>query len=76
MSIPVGVKGTIVASTMPGHFERVEDDRVNTGGFLVYEGWEGSNGPNADGAHDSWVESEAALCQFFQESRWVIQWHA
>jgi hypothetical protein len=76
MSVPVGVKGRIVDPTKPGHFVRVEDDRVNTGGFLVYEWWQGSNGPNADGAHDSWVESEAALYQYFQESGWVIQWQA
>jgi hypothetical protein len=76
MSVPIGVKGRIVAPTKPGHFVRVEDDQIGTGGFLIYEWWEGSNGPNSNGAYDSWVESEATLHQFFQEFGYVIQWQA
>jgi hypothetical protein len=50
------------------------DDRKATGGFLIYEWWTESNGPNHKGAFDSWVESEAALERFIVESGWVVQW--
>ena len=66
--------GRVITSTKPGHSVFVRDDQANTGGFLVLEWWEGSDGPNASGAFDSWVESESALCQFFKESKWQVEW--
>lgn len=53
---------------------RVEDDAANTGGFLVYEWWAGSSGPNENHAFDSWVESTEDLARFMKESGWIIQW--
>ena len=75
MSIPIGIEGRIENSEHPSHVVLVQNDIVNTGGFLVLESWAGSNGPNENGAFDSWVENIAALEQFFTESGWVIQWN-
>lgn len=76
MTIPLNVEGRIVNAAREGHFVRVEDDRVNTGGFLIYEWWSGSDGPNDKGAFDSWVESKETLSRFFAESEWTVQWLA
>jgi hypothetical protein len=74
MTIPFGVEGSIVNSSRAGHGVRVEDDRATTGGFLVYEWWTDSDGPNDNGAFDSWVENEGSLERFFAESNWKVQW--
>ena len=54
----------------------VRDDFENTGGLLVFEWWENSIGPNANGAFDSWVEDVPSLEQFFAESAWVVEWES
>ncbi len=74
MNIPIGIDGCIVNGPGVGHFVRVEDDRASTGGFLIFEWWEGADGPNAKGAFDVWVESESALEGFFEESKWLVKW--
>lgn len=74
MTIPLGIDGCVVNSTHASHFVRVEDDRANTGGFLVYEWWNGADGPNEKGAFDAWVENENALESFFEESKWSVKW--
>jgi hypothetical protein len=74
MKIPFGVDGCITSSARSGHCVRVEDDRTNTGGFLVFEWWDGADGPNAKGALDAWVENENALKDFFEESKWSVKW--
>jgi hypothetical protein len=75
MQVRVGTTGSVTNTDRRGHCVRVEDDRANTGGFLVYEWWEGSNGPNENAAFDSWVESQVELSRFFQEAGWLVQWH-
>jgi hypothetical protein len=72
--VPIGVEGQILNSDRAGHVVTVADDNVNTGGFLVVERWPGSNGPNAKGAFDSWVQSEADLEKFFAEAGWKVAW--
>ena len=74
MAIPIGIEGYISNSEYHSHVVVVQDDTDNTGGFLIFESWAGSSGPNPSGAFDSWVESISALEQFFAESGWVIQW--
>ena len=74
MKIPLGVEGEILASEKDGHLVVVRDDSANTGGFLIYERWAGSHGPNAGGAFDSWVENEAQLEAFFAEASWNVSW--
>lgn len=74
MKIPLGIEGRILASGKAEHFVVAEDDRANTGGFLIYERWDGSKGPNAAGAFDTWVGSEGALEAFLVEAGWDIAW--
>lgn len=74
MSIPVGVVGAVANSVRAGHRVRVEEDRENSGGFLVFEWWDGSDGPNEPGAFDSWVETADHLQAYFQEAGWQVDW--
>ena len=74
MEIPCGVVGVINNSEKAGHKVRVADDAETTGGFLIYEWWTGSNGPNEAGAFDGWVEDRGALRRYFEEAGWQVQW--
>lgn len=74
MEVPCGVVGVILNSEKAGHRIRVANDAANTGGFLVYEWWSGSDGPNDAGAFDSWVEDKASLRRFVLETGWKVQW--
>jgi hypothetical protein len=76
MMILIEVEGVITNSQHIGHTIKVVDDRESSGGFLIFEWWPGSNGPNQNNAFDSWVENEVALEEFFLESGWVIEWHS
>ena len=69
-----GAIGAIQNSTKPGHMVRVDDDSANSGGFLILEWWEGSTGPNGNGALDSWFDNELAMSKFLQETGWCIVW--
>jgi hypothetical protein len=73
-SIPVGVTGEILDGEHRGMKVRVEDDSGNTGGYLIFQWWSGSQGPNADGAFDDWVENEEQLKAYFEESNWRLAW--
>lgn len=70
----VGVVGVILNSDKLQHEVRIEDDRENTGGYLVFERWRGSRGPNGDGWFDAWVDDELALSQLLIEEGWQIRW--
>lgn len=69
-----GAVGAIQNSAKSGHMVRIDDDTENSGGFLILEWWDGSTGPNANGAFDSWVDSEAAVSKFLDETGWCIVW--
>lgn len=74
IEIQVGTVGQVLNSTRPGHKIRVVDDAECTGGFLIHEWWEGSDGPNALAVFDSWVKDGDALRQFFAEAGWSVDW--
>ena len=74
MTIPLNIEGRITNSHQVRHTVKVLDDKAASGGFLVYEWWQESDGPNENGSFDSWVENEAALERFFVESGWVVKW--
>ena len=76
MKIPIGVAGAVLNSKHPGHRVRVADDTENTGGFLIFEWWDGSDGPNENRAFDSWVESREVLEAYFIEAGWEVEWEA
>jgi hypothetical protein len=73
--IKIGVVGVVTNGGHPGMRIRIEDDSENTGGYLIYQWWEGSDGPNAQGAFDDWVETADDLRKFLGEEGWVIEWH-
>lgn len=66
--------GTVTNSEHPNHRVRVVDDSKGTGGFLIFEWWDGSNGPNENRAFDSWVETREDLEAFFREGGWNVEW--
>ena len=76
MKIQIDTIGDVLNSVEPGHKIRVVDDSGDTGGFLIYEWWEGSDGPNEHGGFDSWVQDRDSLQQFFAETGWSVDWSA
>jgi len=74
ITIPFGIHGRVLNGDHPNMMIRVEDDAENTGGFLIYQWWDGSDGPNEHSAFDDWVESRAALEQYFAHKAWSVEW--
>ena len=74
--VQIGRVGLIANSEHKNHRVRVVEDAENTGGFLIFEWWDGSTGPNENHAFDSWVETRADLEQLFGESNWSVDWNA
>jgi hypothetical protein len=72
----IGRFGIITNSEHHNHRVRVVDDSVNTGGFLVYEWWDGSNGPNENHAIDNWVENLEGLESYFREWGVSVEWES
>jgi len=76
MNIPLEITGSIANSDRPSHKVKVSDVSANSGGFLIYEWWDGSDGPNDNFAFDHRVSDEAALRSYFHEAGWRILWPA
>ncbi len=72
--IPIGVHGRVTNGAQPGLTVLVQDDPENTGGFLIFQWWAGSDGPNEHGAFDDWVESAESLERFFTHKGWSVHW--
>jgi len=72
--IPIGVRGRVLNGQHPNMKIRVDDDVEDTGGFLIYQWWDGSNGPNEHGAFDDWVESRASLERYIANVGWTVEW--
>lgn len=67
--IEIGKKGKIVAGDEEIRYVLVQDDRENTGGYLILKGLD----VNFERGYDDWVEA-AKLDDYFKESGWVIDW--
>jgi len=74
MTVPIETEGRITNSKHASHRVLVKDDSENSGGFLIFEWWEGADGPNDNSAFDSWVASAVELEEFFRESEWQVEW--
>ena len=72
MKIKIGKKGLINQGDMKGWYIRVDDDCKNTGFFLIIS----NSSPDmlSGVGYDDWVENEASLKDFFEESSWTINW--
>ena len=75
MPIPLNTAGDVIGSKHRNHKIKVVDDSESTGGFLIYEWWDGSDGPNSNHAFDSWVETLADAQQFIVEAKYRVAWH-
>jgi len=69
MSSKIEKRGRITTGEQAGFLVRVEDDTLNTGGYLILSWREG-----ADEGFDNWVESKSDLDRFFEESGWNVEW--
>jgi hypothetical protein len=70
--IEIGKIGKISAGDNKGWQLKVINDEKNTGGYLVVISRDFSN-PQAE-AYDDWVDSLESLKQYFEESKWVVEW--
>lgn len=70
MEIKIGTVGRIVSGDTDGEYVKVIDDADNTGGLLILT----ADAPDMRNAFDNWVEDMAALVQFFEESKWSVEW--
>ena len=73
-TVEIGRIGTVSGSEHANHRVRVVDDVANSGGFLIYEWWDGSNGPNENHAFDNWVENREHLESYFREWGVNVEW--
>lgn len=76
MHIPMDTIGEIQNSERIEHRVLVSGTAENTDGLFIYEWWQGSDGPNANDAFDSWVADRQELQQFFEEAGWDVVWSA
>ena len=67
--IKIGKKGRIVSGDGHGQYVLIQDDRENTGGYLILtaEDFEFRHG------FDGWVEADK-LELYVKESHWEIEW--
>lgn len=72
--VKINTTGTVINSEHPSHQVRVEYDAEKTGGYFIFEWWDGSGGPHSNRAFDSWVETLSGVSQFIAESGWKIRW--
>ena len=74
IDIPFEVEGIVLNAPHPKMTILVHDDPDETGGYFIFQWWEGSDGPNEHHAFDDWVESCVALQQYFAETGWKVLW--
>ena len=64
--------GIIISGPSEGWYVKVEDDSLNTGGYLVLLFH--SLDPNDHVGFDDWVETNTELQAYFERSGWTIKW--
>ena len=72
--VKINTTGIIENSEHSGHQVRIESDVEGTGGYLIYEWWDGSTGPNSESAFDTWVATLDDVSKFIAESGWKVLW--
>jgi hypothetical protein len=72
MNIEIGKVGLIDEGDMKGWYIRVDDDTINTGGFLIL--YNSCPNMSSSSGYDDWVENRESLKYFFAESSWNIKW--
>ena len=69
-SIPIGKVGRIISGQEQGCYVKIQDDRANTGGYLVLIGKNRDFSPGSD----DWVQDLDQLNRYFEVSAWTIEW--
>jgi hypothetical protein len=72
MNIEIEKVGLISEGDMKGWYIRVDDDAINTGGFLIL--YNSCPNMSSSSGYDDWVENKKSLKDFFAESSWNIKW--
>jgi hypothetical protein len=72
MEIKIGINGLIEEGNDKGWYVRIEDDSMNTGGYLILI-FDSLILRPANG-FDYWVDNWKSLELFFKESGWTIKW--
>ena len=70
---PIGVIGSVKGGLHPDMKVQVLED-AGSGGYHILKWWPESGGSGPDGAFDDWVESRAALEEYWHESGWRVHW--
>ena len=68
--IKVNRYGRIINGDYKGWSVFIQDDKENTGGYLILI----SQSKNSNIGYDDWVENYENLKQYFLESKWEIEW--
>ena len=72
LDIKIEKKGIIIQGDSKGWSLYIQDDTINTGGYLILvtppQGVFGRDG------YDNWVENSESLKAYFQEANWKIRW--
>ena len=68
--IKLGKKGRIVKGDAQGWYVMIQDDAVNTGGYLVLT----AKAADFQDGFDDWVEDWDTLQRYFQEAAWEVAW--
>jgi hypothetical protein len=69
--IQIGIVGHIVSGEDEGNYVKVKELFDDPSSFLILV----SETPDFSGpGGDYWVEDRASLEQFFEESRWSVEW--
>jgi len=76
MAIPIEVTGIIRSGEHAGRYVRVQDDSVNTGGYLILIWWSELKSKTGVAGYDDWVENEASLEQYWRHKKWLVEWSA
>ncbi len=72
MKIKINTRGVIQEGDNQGWEVCIEDDRLNTGGYLILI--TPSSKSDELVGYDNWVDSADALQKYFEEAHWKIQW--
>ena len=67
--VPIGQNGRITKGEQAGWFVLVQDDRHNTGGYLILQSPDDFQSSGFDG----WVEAPY-LDDYFAEADWEVAW--
>ena len=67
--IKIGKKGKIIKGEELGNYILIQDDKENSGGYLIL-----LKDETLDRGFDYWVENYEMLEKFFDQSQWVVDW--